>query len=167
MEIIDNFLNQEDLKNIRDYLISYNFSWHFLNSKCSESLGAECSDDNNYQFCHMFYDDNQTNQYVSQYFSLLSPIIQKLNTKSLIRIKSNLSMKSDRLEKYCYHTDTNFDCKTAIFYLNTNDGFTVFENGSKVESIENRILIFNSQLKHTGTTCTDQKFRMVINFNYF
>ena len=37
----------------------------------------------------------------------------------------------------------------------------------KVESIENRFVTFPSHLHHTGTTCTDQKRRVVINFNYY
>ena len=56
---------------------------------------------------------------------------------------------------------------TAIYYLNTNNGFTKFENGDKVNSVANRIVIFDSNLKHTGTSCTDSYARLLINFNYF
>ena len=52
-------------------------------------------------------------------------------------------------------------------YLNTNDGYTVFEDGTQIESVKNRILIFKTSLKHTGTNCTDQKRRVLINFNYY
>jgi hypothetical protein len=57
--------------------------------------------------------------------------------------------------------------KTAIFYLNTNDGYTIFEkDGEKIDSLENRMLIFDSSERHSGTNCTDQKYRAVINFNF-
>ena len=56
--------------------------------------------------------------------------------------------------------------KTAIFYINTNNGYTLFEDGTKVESVENRICIFPYYMKHTGTTCTDKNQRVVININY-
>ena len=56
---------------------------------------------------------------------------------------------------------------TAIYYLNTNNGFTKFENGDKVNSVANRMVIFDSNLKHTGTSCTDAHARMLINFNYY
>ena len=56
---------------------------------------------------------------------------------------------------------------TSILYLNTNDGYTQFENGTKIESIENRLITFPLSYRHTGTTCTNQPFRAVINFNYF
>ena len=39
--------------------------------------------------------------------------------------------------------------------------------GTKVESIANRMITFPSNMKHTGTSCTDEKIRVVINFNYF
>ena len=50
---------------------------------------------------------------------------------------------------------------------NDGDGYTEFEDGTKVESIENRFVTFPSNLHHGGTTCTDQKRRVVINLNYF
>ena len=56
---------------------------------------------------------------------------------------------------------------TAIFYLNSNNGYTEFEDGTKVESVANRFVSFPSTLKHRGTSCTDENVRVVINFNYF
>ena len=35
---------------------------------------------------------------------------------------------------------------TSIFYVNTNNGYTKFEDGSIVESVANRMLIFDSNL---------------------
>ena len=43
---------------------------------------------------------------------------------------------------------------------------TIFEDGKKVESVANRMLTFPANMKHTGTSCTDEKTRVVINFNY-
>ena len=57
--------------------------------------------------------------------------------------------------------------KGAILYLNTNDGYTCFEDGNKIKSIENRFVAFDSSLKHSGTTCTDEPRRIVLNINYF
>ena len=50
--------------------------------------------------------------------------------------------------------------------MNTNNGYTEFEKGDIVESVENRMVIFDSNLKHQTVTCTDEKIRIVINFNY-
>ena len=55
---------------------------------------------------------------------------------------------------------------TSIFYLNTNNGWTQFKKGGKVKCVENRLVTFDSNLEHAGVTCTDQKRKVVINFNY-
>jgi hypothetical protein len=57
--------------------------------------------------------------------------------------------------------------KTAIFYINTNNGYTEFNDGTKVDSVENRMLIFPSKLSHRAVAQTDEDQRIVINFNYF
>ena len=54
---------------------------------------------------------------------------------------------------------------TSILYLNTNDGYTEFEDGTKIESIENRWVSFPEDTKHRGTSCTNERVRVVINFN--
>ena len=56
---------------------------------------------------------------------------------------------------------------TSIFYVNTNDGYTKFKDGTKVKSIANRMLTFPANMKHCGTSCTNERRRIVINFNYF
>ena len=56
---------------------------------------------------------------------------------------------------------------TSIFYMNTNNGYTKFEDGTKVESVANRMVTFPANMKHAETSCTDEKIRVVINFNLF
>ena len=56
---------------------------------------------------------------------------------------------------------------TAIYYVNTCDGFTEFEDGTKTEAVANRLVKFPSNLKHRGVSQTDTRFKCVINFNYF
>ena len=55
---------------------------------------------------------------------------------------------------------------TAIFYLNTNNGYTLFEDGQRVASVANRIVIFDAALRHTGASCTDADHRLVLNLNF-
>ena len=51
--------------------------------------------------------------------------------------------------------------------MNTNNGYTIFEDGAKVESVANRMITFPANVKHKGTSCSDEKTRVNINFNYF
>ena len=50
--------------------------------------------------------------------------------------------------------------------MNDCDGYTYFEDGQKVESKENRAVIFEGDLLHAGTSCTDTDLRVVLNIDY-
>ena len=90
----------------------------------------------------------------------------------ILRIKANLQPKTPKIEFTPWHHDIDIgnklkeDVSTCILYMNTNNGYTELEDGTKIESIENRFAIFSNTLKHRGTTCTDDKKRVVINFNF-
>jgi hypothetical protein len=99
---------------------------------------------------------------------MIEPILAVVNPSAIMRIKANLTVATDRIIEYPFHVDIkNFKGTTAVFYVNNNDGYTIFKDGSVVESKENRLVIFNSEILHAGTTCTDAKIRCVINFNYY
>ena len=65
------------------------------------------------------------------------------------------------------HVDYPFPHRNAVFSINTCDGYTKLEDGTKVESVANRMVTFPGNIEHRGTSCTDKKIRVVINFNYF
>ena len=50
--------------------------------------------------------------------------------------------------------------------MNTNNGKTIFKHGEEVNSVANRMVIFDSNLEHAATSHTDEKTRVVVNFNY-
>ena len=50
----------------------------------------------------------------------------------MIRIKANLYPSTDNIEYQSEHVDYPFEHKGAIYYINSNDGKTVINNG-KVE----------------------------------
>ena len=83
-----------------------------------------------------------------------------------MRIKANLNVKTHIPIQTGYHID-HPDVTTAVFYLDTNNGGTELNKTVFVESVANRIVIFDSNIQHTGVTCTDQKKRIVLNFNYW
>ena len=122
------------------------------------------------QYVHTFYNDNVEGYQTihSAYFDVLNPIIEKLNSRVMIRIKANLRAGALAHSEPRYHIDINeIKGKTAIFYVNSNNGYTIFKDTQqKVESVENRLVIFPTQTKHSGIICTDQPSRVVINFNY-
>ena len=168
MEIIDNFLPYDIFKSIQSMFCRDDFPWYWGEEVLYESNRVEkyevlCKSIENFQFYHPFYLKNEK---LSNWN--IKPIIEQLKVNALFKVKANLNIRTEKIIKHGYHIDTGgLECKTAIFYINSNDGFTEFVNGEKVESIENRVVIFDSTLYHTGTTCTNQKRRIVVNVNYF
>lgn len=160
MEIIDNFLPKVIFSSIQEMFFREDFPW-FWNDKKVDG-GLSCDEIDNYQFIHTFYSEHSRHSNWN-----IEPIINLLNPKAIVRVKANLNPKTSKIIKYGFHVDTNFECKTAIYYVNSNNGFTEFSDGKIVNSIENRMIIFNSSNAHTGTSCTDQKRRIVLNLNYF
>ena len=65
------------------------------------------------------------------------------------------------------HVDYPYSHKAAIFYINTCDGYTKLEDGTKIDSVANRMLLFDASKPHTPSDCTNQSVRVNINFNYF
>ena len=155
INVIDNFLPQDQFNHIQDLLMGPWFPWYYNKSIVDY-------DDSKFQFTHIFYlDKNQP----SQFLSLFDYSQSILGVKKLFRIKSNLTVKTSSHQNTGFHID-GFPCsKTAIYYLNTNNGYTKFKGHGKVECVENRMVIFDSNLKHAAFTSTESR-RITVNFNY-
>ena len=165
MKIEDNFLGQKEFDELQALMMGYDFAWYYN----SEIVSGDKKD--KFQFTHMFY-HNYAPQ--SELCENLAPILEIMNPISLSRIKANLLTKTPTIVENKFHIDMDGMSEeklkqwtTSIFYVNTNNGYTKFEDGTIVESVANRMVTFPANLKHTGTSCTDEKRRIVINFNYF
>ena len=162
MKVIDNFLPQEEHELIKDTMLSNNFPWYFSNHVISKDL--LCTEQENYQFGHSFYYEFG---FRSEHAQMLLPILQKLNPSAITRIKGNLLPRSEKTIEHGYHLDNEASTSAAIYYINTNNGYTKFKEGGKIDSVANRLVLFNTSEYHTGATCTDEKVRVLINFNYY
>lgn len=179
IQVIDNFVPPNALKELTDFF-TYNCDWRWQDS-CVYPLHLEevrekfrqkdydyegtltCAPLDDYQLVHMIY-TNWT--YVSPL--KITPFFEELGAHAIVRCKANLNPRTSEIVKHSFHRDFPFDCKTAVFYLNTCDGYTEFEEcGTRVESVAGRVAIFPSHLHHTGTSTTNDKKRIVINTNYF
>ena len=160
IEVIDDFLSEEDFKVLQEYMLN-DVRWSFapwIADKANLSL-------NQYQFCHVMYYPNVG--ILEGNPKMISPIIERLKCKYIMRVKANLQTYTPELVINDWHIDMDYGNKTAVYYINTCDGYTAFESGEKVPSVANRIIVFDGSKRHAGTTCTDQKTRMVLNINYF
>lgn len=156
MKVIDNFLEEKEFNKIKNDILNTNFPWYFQHYKVT--LG-----DGQVQFTHVVWRNGELN---SSFSHLVDMVLLKLKAKKIIRAKFNLTWKTDKILKSNFHADTTIKSKTAIIYFNTNNGKTIFENKKSVKSVENRAVIFNSSIKHMGTTHTDTEYRLVLNVNY-
>lgn len=159
IKVLDNFLEIKDFNSLTDSMTGNEFPW-FLNK------GVSYANDGHIQFYHNFFLYNNFPHYSSNCITLLEPILNKINPLSIVRIKANLLQRTNIIHEHDMHVDYNFDGTTCIYYLNTNNGYTLFEDGSKIESVANRLVLFDANIKHAGTSCTDALYRAVINFNF-
>jgi len=177
--VIDDFLPKEKFLPIQKLLLSDEFPWTWAEHTVIYPTDMDkreipshvlplisCEELDNFQFQNVMYIDSlPRNEYLQYVFPVISNL--KPTAVGIHRVKANLNPRADRIIRHGMHVDAWFDCMTAVYYLNTNNGYTIFEDGTEIESVENRIVIFPSKIKHTGTTCTDEKRRVVLNINYF
>ena len=172
VEIIDNFLGQEDFDSLQQFMMGLSaFPWFY-------SDRIDFYDDagklGNFQFVHTFYDKPGPTTFYNEMDSIIN-IIQPF---SISRIKANLLTRTSEIVENSFHVDIEkmkifkhkgrlIKWKTSILYLNTNNGYTEFKDGTIVESVANRFITFPATTLHRGTSCTDQNIRVIINFNYF
>lgn len=158
IQIKDNFLDKEVFTQIKDFVMSDKMPWFF---------NDEINDINNkdYYFTHTFVMQNKVVSILND--KLIIPLMSKIKHKNVLRAKANLFTKQPKHIKYGLHTDypKGFPHTTILLSINTNNGYTEFENGQKVESVENRLLIFDGQLKHQSVGQTDTKQRINLNIN--
>jgi hypothetical protein len=173
IKIEDNFLPQEKFDEIQKIICldkwnddndCIRFPWVY------NKIIDDVYDVDKFQFIHVFYELCEP----LESLSILNPVTELLRPVSVFRIKANLLTRTPEIIENKLHVDMTFlpeekqkQWTTSIFYINTNNGYTKFEDGTKVNSVANRMVSFPSNMKHTGTSCTDEKTRVVINFNYY
>ena len=166
IQIYDDFLDKENFNYIQYHMMGGEFPWNLGVVSVQGRDEFVCDELDNVQFFKWIYKDNQSN---GTEIKIVESIINHptLAMTSLVRVKANMNIRTSKIIEHGWHSDGYFNCNAAIYYVNTNDGYTKFKDGTKVESVENRLVTFNSQHIHTGTSCTNQKVRCVLNFNYF
>ena len=162
VKVIDNYLPKEEFKILQNIFYGSYMDWH-----CLDCINEK--NDGYFQFYHMLYDKNMP---MSEAWRDILPLVNRIpNLLSLLRIKANLLTRTPQHDFHGYHLDISTaqgldNHKTAIYYCNTTNGYTQFEDGTKVEGIENRIVIFDGEKKHSSVSQTDEPYRVVINLNW-
>ena len=161
IKVIDNFLEKEEFDLIKDRIISNKFPVYY---SPHVSLKHEEEHPKHLNFFHYLYWKHTPQSTV--FSTVYDNLISKFDVKALIRCKVNCYPRTDEHIRHNFHTDVDYSHSAVIFSLNTCNGWTEFEDGTRVESVANRALIFDASKLHASVTCTDQKCRWNIIFNY-
>tara|TARA_B100001996_G_scaffold359544_1_gene324860 strand:+ start:44 stop:631 length:588 start_codon:yes stop_codon:yes gene_type:complete len=170
VEIVDNFLTEPYLKHLQSIFFNQSFPWCYspFVGEYPEASNLKKQETNNHlYFIHKIYDNLRPIEDSFQTFDQFLPILEALKVRSLVRIRALLYVNQTVLIKHETHKDAQYPIKAALLYLNDSNGYTGFEDGTKVDSVCNRVALFDGSLDHHSTTCTDAKERLVININYF
>lgn len=161
-EVIDNFLNRDDFEMVKSSIDHTGFPWFYENEISKPNLKST-----NFKFylTHTCYIDSKPNSKLWDEIGQL--FFDKLKMKSILRMKVNFYPNQGTFEEHDPHIDYPYHHKGAIFSLNTCNGYTKLYDGTKIDSVENRMLLFNSSLEHSSTNTTNAVRRLNINFNYF
>ena len=158
MKIINKALSKEKYEHTYEVMNSTNFPWYYSDSSVDG--------DNVSYFSHLFIAFGKSN---SDFTYLVEPFYSLMKPSKLLHIRANLTVSKTKVFKTPFHKDHHKQDpkhRTAIYYLNNNNGYTEFKD-EKIKCVENKLIIFNSETKHKAVAQTDTDTRIVINFNYF
>ena len=170
LKIIDNFLDENEFNILVNNTISRSdgHQTQFRVVSNVENFGSDSEDYWSWYMIHMIYanDIPQSEIYDDICKMFIPRFLQVANFRTMIRIKINAYPYTNVVKEHKKHIDFDFSNIGAIFSLNTCDGYTKFSDGTKVESIANRIVFFDASKKHQSTTTSNTKLRYNINFNF-
>ena len=170
-EVIDNFLDEEYFDSLvtlftdKEKTGNMEMPWFFQSSVSYPKKHKNwVVEDKLFYMIHMIYDKNAP---ASSFYSKMIPLFMKLESRCLMRVKANLYPNTHILHEHPMHTDYDFSHSSGILSLNTCDGYTKLKDGTKIDSVANRVLLFDASEEHCSTTTTNVAARININMNFF
>lgn len=157
IEIKDNFLEENYFNELYKLVTSEDIEWHYNNKVTDRNTNIE-----SFYFAHNFLNNGIIQ---SKWAEAVNPLLSKLDINVPIRVKANLYPNIGKKHYNKPHVDYTFPCKGAILYLNSNDAPTTIED-TEVESIANRLVIFDASKPHYSCNPSNVKARFNININY-
>ncbi len=172
LRVKDNFLSDRDFWFLKDLFFNegtiYYPTWTIATTD-------EVSRPDNYDdwfLTHPIYDDTKilSTAFDDVKEKLVEPIklLELTDFAALTRLKVNFYPHTNEVNEHKAHTDTSHTrrWRGGIYCLNTCDGYTGFPDGTKVDSVENRLILFDSLEPHFSTSTSNAQARLNININY-
>ena len=169
--LIENFLPQKQADEIESVMINPPkpidpapvFPWFYMPHP-TDNKDSEMP-----FFTHVFFDHIGMNK--DEYFKGIDKTIlnrlekEDMKGMDLLRVRANLYLRQPKHVFSEPHRDHFIDHKVAIYYVNTNDGYTLLDEKIKIPSIKNSVLVFDGG-QHRAVSQTDEKVRVIINISY-
>ena len=155
--VIDDFLDKSYLKKLQDIFLGINIPWKYSPDVVHENSDKET---NFFYMTHTIFNvlDYTEMLYIDKVsYDVILPLLKQLNCNSLMRVKLNLYPNQGKVIEHKRHVDYPFSHQGAVFSLNTTDGYTILEDGTKVESVENRLFLFDASKPHSSTSPSNVK----------
>jgi hypothetical protein len=165
-KIKENFLPDSLYMELKDFVSGTKINWFYREKETNDM-----SNDSSFgYFTFCWYNDWKPDHPL--FFSQILPILNKLNCKAPIQARANLTFNKN-ITSYAsgWHVDYTYkNSFTAIIYFTTSNATTLLKINNKiitVNSLENRLLLFNTPIEHKVVYGDDTKSRVIINLNYF
>jgi len=175
IKVIDNLISKPYLKDLQSYFLGSNSEWVFSDNLTTKEQGGLDS----YGFNIPLH---WNGQFISNFVgtsirSLVFTAQEHVENfvdgpQQIVRARADMTVYNSNQYRHELHTDFPYEHVTAIFYMNTSDGNTLLfdRDGKKliqeIEPIENRLIIFDGLMQHTGHSPSKHKSRVLINMNF-
>lgn len=166
-KVIDDFLPPSLFEDMQNLLLGPEFLWH-----CSDQVVPD-GDAINYYFMHRVYLSDhfaEGPKVTDAYWQAIRPMLYfiddrfKFQLDHLFSISCNLFTNQNRQADHEMHHDMNEPHWVGLYYVNTCNGPTIFEDFT-VDCVANRFVLFDGQYLHKSNLPTDTIKRVNINFN--
>lgn len=189
MIVIENFLDEDKFATFSNLLLPTMSNKRHENEDKVFYVMARIVDKDAFQYDPIYnmqlvhsFDNSDSYKFLEE-----AGFLEKLNISVMTRAKANITFQRPEILEHGLHCDMirsrndhpdpesltaaeddwkHIPFKTAVFYLNDCDGYTLFEDGTKIYSKANTLVEFDRKLMHTGTNTTNHSFRGVLNLNY-
>ena len=179
-KVIDNYLTKSYHKEIQERLTGNSFPWYYTSNVSST---VDSSQFNAYGFSQSFWEndakigDELDSDYYSKNFAtfikpFLLQVMDTIDCDMILRCRSDMVTWAPKEFIHQAHIDYPFPNTATIFYVNDTDGDTIIYGQDRLEIKErvspkaNRLVIFDGDILHTGSSPTKHKTRILLNSNF-
>ncbi len=166
-KIIDNFLPEEEFSKLSNTILDEGFPFGIYRKVTGNEINTDSLPFWYYYGIHVIYTNNAPkSKWINCFDNTLSYMNDQGLCLGLTRVKVNFYPYTETVYEHDQHIDYEYPMYGAVLSLNTCNGFTRLSDGTRVDSVANRLLIFDSSKKHNSSTTSNARGRYNINFNY-